>query len=112
MMTVHSTIQDYLEDSKGILIVDRQVNNAFGRITKLLPFISRLLILKYCLNVSGSKETSTSSRWTFLQVCPHVLNKDIFNIVFLEILMLRHRPSGDILDLICGVHEDSKAALS
>ncbi|KAF9090917.1 hypothetical protein BGX27_002117 [Mortierella sp. AM989] len=77
MMTLHSTIQKHLDDTKGSFIIDRQANNAYARKITLLLFLSRLLIFKYCLGVPGCAETFTSARWTLLQVCPHVLFNDL-----------------------------------
>ncbi|KAK3829660.1 MAG: hypothetical protein J3R72DRAFT_528327 [Linnemannia gamsii] len=69
--------------------MDRQINNANARNTTLLLFIVRLLTFRDCLSVSGSGATFSSARWTLLQVCLHVLlDKDIFNILFLNLLKL------------------------
>ncbi|KAG0196539.1 hypothetical protein BGX28_010002 [Mortierella sp. GBA30] len=111
MITLHSTVQDQLKDTRESFIVDRQANNAYARKTTLLLFLSRLLIFKYCLNVSESGTTFTSARWTLLQVCPHVLFKDIFNILFLQVLKLRHHPANDLLDLVRDVYEDAKGCI-
>ncbi|OAQ22280.1 hypothetical protein K457DRAFT_1825616 [Linnemannia elongata AG-77] len=101
MMTLHSTVRDYLNDAIESSTADREANNAYARKTTLLLFLSRLLVFKYCLNVPGSSETFTSARWTLLQVCPHVLfDQDIFNILFLQLLNLRHHPTGHLLALI------------
>ncbi|KAG0009258.1 hypothetical protein BGZ82_004134, partial [Podila clonocystis] len=108
MITLHSTVQDHLKDTRESFIVDRQANNAYARKTTLLLFLSRILIFKYCLNVPGSGETFTSARWTLLQVCPHVLFKDIFNTLFLQILKLLHQPISHILGLVRDVYEDAK----
>ncbi|KAF9113508.1 hypothetical protein BGX30_006927, partial [Mortierella sp. GBA39] len=108
MITLHSTVQDHLKDTGESFIVDRQANNAYARKTTLLLFLSRILIFKYCLNIPGSGETFTSARWTLLQVCPHVLFKDIFNTLFLQILKLLHQPISHILGLVRDVYEDAK----
>ncbi|KAG0315368.1 hypothetical protein BG000_005218, partial [Podila horticola] len=108
MITLHSTVQDHLKDTGESFTVDRQANNAYARKTTLLLFLSRILIFKYCLNVPGSGETFTSARWTLLQVCPHVLFKDIFNTLFLQILKLLHQPISHILGLVRDVYEDAK----
>ncbi|KAF9111071.1 hypothetical protein BGW39_004478, partial [Mortierella sp. 14UC] len=101
MMTLHSTVRDYLNDAIESSTADREANNAYARKTTLLLFLSRLLVFKYCLNVPDSSETFTSARWTLLQVCPHVLfDQDIFNILFLQLLNLRHHPTGHLLALI------------
>ncbi|KAG0248329.1 hypothetical protein BG011_000187 [Mortierella polycephala] len=112
MMTLHSTVEDYLSDTRGSSAVDRQANNAFARKTTLLLFLSRILIFRHCLNVRGSSDTFTSARWTLLQVCPHVLFKDdVFDILFRQVLKLRHYPISDLLDLVRDVYEDTKGCI-
>ncbi|KAF9969015.1 hypothetical protein BGZ73_008842, partial [Actinomortierella ambigua] len=112
MMTLHSTVQKHLNDTRDSPTVDRQVNNGYARKTTLLLFLSRLLVFKYCLNVPGSSGTFTSARWTLLQVCPHVLfDKDIFNMPFLQLLKLRHLREGNLSDFIRDVYEDTKECL-
>ncbi|KAG0196176.1 hypothetical protein BGX33_001959, partial [Mortierella sp. NVP41] len=112
MMTLHSTVRDYLNDAIESSTADREANNAYARKTTLLLFLSRLLVFKYCLNVPSSSETFTSARWTLLQVCPHVLfDQDIFNILFLQLLNLRHHPTGHLLALIRNVYEEAKDCL-
>ncbi|KAF9276057.1 hypothetical protein BGZ68_010295 [Mortierella alpina] len=105
MLTLHSTVQSHLHGTRTSFIVDRQANNAFARKITLLLFLSRLFIFKHCLNVSGSSETFTSARWMLLQVCPHVLFKDVFNSLFRQLLTLRHHSEGDLSDLIRTVFE-------
>ena len=111
MISLHSTVKDHLDDNRGSFVVDRQANNAYARKTTLLLFLSHLLIFKYCLNIPGSGGTFTSARWTLLQVCPHVLFKDIFDTLYLEIIKLRHYPAGGLLDLIREVYGDAKYSL-
>lgn len=72
---------------------------------------SRLLIFKYCLNVPGSSETFTSARWTLLQVCPHVLFEDMFDVLFLQLVKLRHHLESVILDFVRDVYEDAKSCI-
>lgn len=111
MITLHSTVQDHLKDTGQSFIVDRQANNAYARKTTLLLFLSRLLIFKYCLNVPDSRETFNSARWTLLQVCPHVLFKDIFNTLFRQARKLRHHPISDLSDLVCDLFEKTKQSI-
>ncbi|KAF9923555.1 hypothetical protein BGZ67_009766, partial [Mortierella alpina] len=112
MLTLHSTVQGLLQDSRKSFIVDRQANNANARKVTFLLFLSRLLIFKHCLNVAGSSETFTSARWTLLQVCPHVLfDKDIFNMLFLQLLNLQHHGEAPLSLLIRNVYEDTKECL-
>ena len=91
MMSLHSIVDKYLHEGRKSFLEDRRMNNAYARKTTLLLFISRLLILQYCLSVTGASETFSCARWTLLQTCPHVLSdKDIFDILFRQIRRLRH----------------------
>ncbi|KAF9079315.1 hypothetical protein BGX23_004397, partial [Mortierella sp. AD031] len=66
----------------------------------------------YCLNAFGSSESFTSARWTLLQVCPHVLfDQDIFNMLFLQLLKLRHYRESDLWDFVRAIYEDTKVGL-
>jgi hypothetical protein len=113
MITLHSTVRDYLNDATESSTADREANNAYARKTTLLLFLTHLLVFKYCLNVPSSSETFTSARWTLLQVCPHVLfDQDIFNILFLQLLNLRHHPTGHLLALIRNEYEEATECLS
>ncbi|KAI8361002.1 hypothetical protein B0O80DRAFT_422126 [Mortierella sp. GBAus27b] len=113
MMTVRSAVQRFLNDRKGSLVVDREANNGYARKMTLLLFLSRLLIFKHCLSVLGSNGSFTSARWTLLQVCPEVLfDQDIFNVLFLQLLNLRHHPESDFWDIVRGMYEQTKKCLS
>ncbi|KAG0272672.1 hypothetical protein BGZ95_011551 [Linnemannia exigua] len=59
-----------LEDATG-------TNTVFAKNMTLLLFLSRLMILDYCLKVPGCRQTFTSARWALLQVCPNTF-KDVF----------------------------------
>ncbi|KAF9084098.1 hypothetical protein BGX29_002746, partial [Mortierella sp. GBA35] len=112
VVTLHSTVQDYLKDTREPSNMDRQINNAYARRTTLLLFLARLLIFRHCLNVPGSNGTFTSARWTLLQVCPRVFSdKDFFNILFLRLLKLLQHTLGHILDLVRDVYEDAKGCI-
>ncbi|KAF9578497.1 hypothetical protein BGW38_005666, partial [Lunasporangiospora selenospora] len=112
MMTLYNTVRSYLKEVQaGSEVVDLENNNHFARKTTLLLFLSRLLVFKHCLSVPGSKETFTSARWALLQVCPHVLFKDIFSALFLKLLPLRHHRELDLSDFVRKVHEDAKDRL-
>ena len=106
-MTPHSTVQK----TRDSPTVDQQLNNAFARKITLLLFLSRLLIFKYCLGVLGCAETFTSARWTLLQVCPHVLFDDLFNVLFRKLLELRHHRELGLSDVVSNVFEDVKRRL-
>ncbi|KAG9319039.1 hypothetical protein KVV02_000923, partial [Mortierella alpina] len=58
MLTLHSTVQGLLQDSRKSFIVDRQANNANARKVTFLLFLSRLLISKHCLNYHGEAPLS------------------------------------------------------
>lgn len=112
MMTLRSAVQKYLNDTRGSFIVDQEANNGYARKTTLLLFLSCLLVFKYCLNASGSSESFTSARWTLLQVCPHVLfDQDIFNMLFLQLLKLRHYRESDLWDFVHAIYEETKGGL-
>ncbi|KAI8345730.1 hypothetical protein B0O80DRAFT_266271 [Mortierella sp. GBAus27b] len=111
MIPHHSTVQKHLSDTRDSPTVDQQLNNAFARKITLLLFLSRLLIFKYCLSVLGCAETFTSARWTLLQVCPHVLFDDLFNVLFRKLLELRHHRELDLSDVVSNVFEDVKRRL-
>ncbi|KAF9540242.1 hypothetical protein BGW38_009879, partial [Lunasporangiospora selenospora] len=110
MMTLRSAVQQFLNDKRESSSVDLEANNGYARKTTLLLFLSRL-IFKHCLNVAGSSETFTSARWTLLQVCPHVLFRDIFNALFLKLLNLQRYGELPLSLLIRNVYEDVKDRL-
>ncbi|KAF8926898.1 hypothetical protein BGZ47_002487 [Haplosporangium gracile] len=112
MMTLYSTVRSYLKEvQKTSEVLDLEMNNHFARKTTLLLFLSRLLIFKYCISVPGSSNTFTSARWALLQVCPHVLFKDIFNELFVKLLQLRHHRELDLSDVVRNMHEGTKDRL-
>ncbi|KAF9179047.1 hypothetical protein BGZ51_007276 [Haplosporangium sp. Z 767] len=111
MSTLQSDVENYLVETRTSNTVDRQANNAIAKKMTYLVILSRLLILKYCLNVPGSSETFTSARWTLLQVCPHILFEDIFNLLFKDVRKLRHYDIGDLMDLVREVFEETRAHL-
>ncbi|KAF9178381.1 hypothetical protein BGZ51_007824 [Haplosporangium sp. Z 767] len=111
MSTLQSDVQNYMVKTQTPNTVDREANNAIAKKMTYLVILSRLLILKYCLNVPGSSETFTSARWTLLQVCSHVLFKDIFGLLFGDVCKLRHYDIGDLMDLVRKVFEETKARL-
>ncbi|KAI8049519.1 hypothetical protein BDF22DRAFT_183704 [Syncephalis plumigaleata] len=59
----------------------------------LLLFLSRLMVLKYCLSVQGCRETFSSARWALLQVCPNMF-EDVFEELFTK---LSNKINGRIL---------------
>ncbi|KAK3829639.1 MAG: hypothetical protein J3R72DRAFT_496327 [Linnemannia gamsii] len=72
-----------------------------GKNMTLLLFLSRLMILSYCLKVPSCCQMFSSARWTLLQVCP-----DMFKDVFLELLrkiydqMTERNVLGSVLSFI------------
>ncbi|KAF9571082.1 hypothetical protein BGW38_008680, partial [Lunasporangiospora selenospora] len=112
MMTLRSVVQKYLNDRRDSSDIDLEANNGYARKTTLLLFLSRLIIFKRCLNVPGSSESLTSARWTLLQVCPHVLfEQNFFNMLFLQLLHLRHYRETDLWDFVRSMYEDTKGCL-
>jgi hypothetical protein len=111
MMTLRSAVQKNLNDTRGSFIDDREANNGYARKTTLLLFLSRLLIFKYCLSVLGCAETFTSARWTLLQVCPHVLFDDLFDLLFRKLRRLADHRELYISDYVSDVFEDVKRRL-
>ncbi|KAF9080259.1 hypothetical protein BGX23_002403, partial [Mortierella sp. AD031] len=81
LITLHSTVQKCLNETRVSSTVTRQDNSAYARKTTLMLFLSRLLIFKYCLNVPDS------------------------------ILKLRHHFESVILDLVHDVYEDAKGCI-
>ncbi|KAG0060267.1 hypothetical protein BGZ89_012410 [Linnemannia elongata] len=110
MMTLRSTVQKYLNDRRESS-VDREANNGYARKTTLLLFLSRLLILKYCIGVPGCADTFTSARWTLLQVCPHVLFDDLFNLLFHKLRRLVNYRESHLSDYVSDAFEDVKRRL-
>ncbi|KAF9428372.1 hypothetical protein BGZ94_002634 [Podila epigama] len=112
MMTLFNTVRDHLtEVETNTTTVDHEMNNIFARKMTLLLFLSRILILKNCLNINGSSEAFNSARWTLLQLCPHVLFKDIFNILYLKLINFRYHSVLDLHDFVGKVYEDTKNRL-
>ena len=110
-MRLHSTVQKHLNDTRDLPTADQQLNNAFARKITLLLFLSRLLIFKYCLGVTGCAETFTSARWTLLQVCPHVLFDDLFSELFRKLRRLVDHRERTLSDYVSDVFEDTRGLL-
>ncbi|KAF9323662.1 hypothetical protein BG006_001251 [Podila minutissima] len=54
-----------------------RINTVFARKMTLVLFLSRLLVLKYCLQVPNCRQTFSSDRWAILQACSHMF-RDVF----------------------------------
>ncbi|KAG9063267.1 hypothetical protein KI688_004871 [Linnemannia hyalina] len=70
-----------LPDSIGTEAMEEQGpghNTAFACNKTLLLFLSRLLVLKYCLRISDCRQTFSSASWALLQVCLHMF-QDVFS---------------------------------
>lgn len=52
--TVRSVVQKFLNNKQESSVVDREANNGYARKVTLLLFLSRLLIFKHYLSVTGS----------------------------------------------------------
>ncbi|KAF9540047.1 hypothetical protein EC957_004678 [Mortierella hygrophila] len=60
------------------------INTRFAKNATLLLFLSRFMILYYCLKVPGCRQTFSSARWTLLQACPYMF-KDVFVHLFIKL---------------------------
>ncbi|KAF9546356.1 hypothetical protein EC957_009845 [Mortierella hygrophila] len=81
---------------------DRSANNRYARTMTYLLFLSRLLILQFCLKVQNSSRSFTSARWTLLQTCPHMFT-DIFEHLFQKFLPLYQRSTTEervLMDIV------------
>ncbi|KAG0286712.1 hypothetical protein BGZ97_007333, partial [Linnemannia gamsii] len=70
-----SRVADFIDSNT--LQDSTNINTRFAENTTLLLFLSRLMILSYCLKVPSCRQTFSSARWALLQVCPHMF-KDVF----------------------------------
>ncbi|KAF8938717.1 hypothetical protein BGZ58_000323 [Dissophora ornata] len=61
-------------------------NTTFAKNMTLLLFLSRILILNYCLSVPGCRQTFSSASWAILQVCPTMF-RDVFSALFRELFV-------------------------
>ncbi|KAG0247773.1 hypothetical protein BG011_000951, partial [Mortierella polycephala] len=52
-------------------------NTVFASNMTLVLFLSRILVLKYCLQIPDCRQTFSSASWAVLQVCPHMF-QDVF----------------------------------
>lgn len=56
-------------------------NTAFARNMTLVLFLSRLLVVEYCMRLPGCRQSFSSASWAILQVCPHMF-QDVFMELF------------------------------
>ncbi|KAF9429272.1 hypothetical protein BGZ76_001560, partial [Entomortierella beljakovae] len=77
-------------------------NTIFAKNMTLLLFLSRILILNYCLSIPDCEKTFSSARWALLQVCPYLFRdifKDLLRILS-ENLRSRIISSLDLIDIV------------
>ncbi|KAG0249257.1 hypothetical protein BG011_009458 [Mortierella polycephala] len=111
MSTLQSVVKKHLEETRMDDTDDRYINNSVARKVTFLLFASRLLILEYCLNVPDCSETFTNARWTLLQVCPHVLFEDIFNLLFTALLELQQHCEAHLMYFVRKLFNETKTRL-
>ncbi|KAF9149533.1 hypothetical protein BG015_008670 [Linnemannia schmuckeri] len=110
-MKIHITVKEHLNDARD----SYRRSTAQQRLCteEHAPALSfSAPHLQICLSVSGSSEAFTCARWTLLQVCPHVLFKDIFNVQFRKLRKRRHHHESNFLDFVSDAFEDAKARLA
>ncbi|KFH61777.1 hypothetical protein MVEG_12392, partial [Podila verticillata NRRL 6337] len=71
-------------DTKTMEELGPRQNTAFARNMTLVLFLSRILVLKYCLQVPDCRRTFSSASWAILQVCPHMF-QDVFMELFRKV---------------------------
>ncbi|KFH63571.1 hypothetical protein MVEG_10265 [Podila verticillata NRRL 6337] len=72
-------------------------NTLFARNMTLVLFLSRLLVLKYCLQVSNCRRTFSSANWAKLQICLHLF-KDAFSELFQ--VFFKHLHECDLFEIV------------
>ncbi|KAG0279026.1 H(+)-transporting V1 sector ATPase subunit A [Linnemannia gamsii] len=75
-----SQLAEFL-DAKTMEEQGRRQNTAFARNMTLVLFLSRILVLKYCLQIPNCRQTFSSASWTVLLVCPYMF-QDVFSELF------------------------------
>ncbi|KAG0325768.1 hypothetical protein BG004_003121 [Podila humilis] len=71
----------FSESIDGKTSEDQGACTIFAKNMTLVLFLSRLLILKYCLQIPNSRQTFSSASWAQLQVCPNMF-EDVFAELF------------------------------
>ncbi|KAG0012920.1 hypothetical protein BGZ80_011418 [Entomortierella chlamydospora] len=64
-------------------------NTIFAKNMTVLLFLSRILILNYCLSIPDCRQTFSSASWAILQVCPTMF-EDVFSTLFKELFTRLH----------------------
>ncbi|KAF9897350.1 hypothetical protein BX616_005754 [Lobosporangium transversale] len=80
LSSLSASILDKTQDDDN-KISNTESNIKFAKRVTLLLFLSRLLILNFCLSVPGCRQTFPSARWAILQVCPNMF-EDVFMRLF------------------------------
>lgn len=91
---------------------DRGANNRAARTRTYLLFLSRLLILQFCLKVD-SAQSFTSARWALLQACPHMF-MDVFERLFQKLIPLHERSVGEeaaLIDIVRQAFQETRKSL-
>ncbi|KAG0009763.1 hypothetical protein BGZ80_002093 [Entomortierella chlamydospora] len=64
----------------------------FAKNMTVLLFLSRILILNYCLSIPDCRQTFSSASWAILQVCPTMpMFEDVFSALFKELFAHLHK---------------------
>ncbi|KAG0314046.1 hypothetical protein BG000_005676, partial [Podila horticola] len=94
-----------LIDKKTLEEQGPRLNTVFARNATLVLFLSRLLVLKYCLQVPNCRQTFSSASWTVLQVCPQMF-QDVFSMLFRILFEKLHERAHSELVLIGVVRDE------
>ncbi|ORX95394.1 hypothetical protein K493DRAFT_337378 [Basidiobolus meristosporus CBS 931.73] len=91
----------------------RDMNNRVARTMTYLLFLSRLLVLQFCLQVDNNALSFTSARWMLLQVCPHMF-MDVFEHLFQKLLPLHQRSIAEepaLIDIVRKTFQNTRSCL-
>ncbi|KAG0338494.1 hypothetical protein BG005_003700, partial [Podila minutissima] len=94
-----------LLDKKTLEEQGPRLNTVFARNTTLVLFLSRLLVLKYCLHVPNCRQTFSSASWAILQVCPQMF-QDVFSELFRVLFGKLHERAYSELVLMTVVRDE------
>jgi hypothetical protein len=86
----------------------------FAKNMTLMLFLSRLMILGYCLKVPGSRQTFSTTRWGLLQVRPNTF-KVMFAYLCMKLcdLTTAHTvPVSDLVSIVCKEFESVREMLA
>ncbi|KAG0247082.1 hypothetical protein BG011_002071, partial [Mortierella polycephala] len=94
------SIEAKAEEDRGV-----SVNTIFAKNMTLVLFLSRLLVLKYCLQVPDCRQTFSSASWAILQACPNMF-EDVFSELFNVLFNKLHRRVPFELDVTTVIQEE------